>query len=475
MVRLTAVAWVLALGAAQLIPGAREASARARPRGSDARLSRTRSAGLAADSLHSRRTGSWPPGTEVVPFQDLEGLIVFDAHFHGSSGADTSGPIVLDSGAGYLAIDMELARLLGVADSYTPSSPITLASRPLPRLEIGNWVLDQVEPVLTVDASVPRRVTDVPVLGLFGAEPMKSGAVMVDYRDHRLGFLSLPPDPPPTPDTTTPAGSSRRSEAGSAIDRSRAALSARISPEARPLRFELEGDGKIVVHARLDDPAPPRESDTLTLIVDTGATKCVMFGRALEQRTRSSATWPALRGLTAPTLLGATGAKLVRLPRLRLVDDGTKIERAGVDAVVIDNELAPALTRAVGERIDGLLGYSFLRHYGLSIDYRHRVLWLDPQGGTQDARPWEYCQPGIQLERDGSEVRVVGVVEHSPAAKAGIVPGDEVTSIGPLAVSTTSVLVLSRALEGPPGSRVRVGIRTGAGERAYTLTRRWLL
>lgn len=470
--RTLAAILVMAIVGGALTSNALRASARTRPNHASRRAP-ARALAM-EDSLRSR-DGSWPAGTHIVPFEDLEGLIVFDAHFHGTSGVDTSGPVVLDSGAGYLALDSELARLLGVSDSYSPASPIALASGPLPRLEIGNWELDRVEPVLTVDASVPRRVTDAPLLGLFGAEPMKTGAVIVDYRDHRLGFLSLPPDSTATVDGARPADSLGSSWSRSAIERSRAALSSCLSLEARPVRFELEGDGKIVVHARLDDPVPPRESDTLTLIVDTGATKCVVFGRALAERTRSSASWRALRGLTAPTLLGAAGAKLVRLPRLRLEAEGARIERAGVDAIVIDNELAPALERAVGQPIDGLLGYSFLRYYRVCIDYRHRVMWLDPRRPTRDTRPWEYCQPGIQLERDGGQVRVVGVVEHSPAERAGIAPGDEVTSIGRLSVSTANVLALARALEGPPGTRVRVTIRTAAGEHTHTLSRRWLL
>src|SRR5580765_5080570 len=120
---------------------------------------------VVADSLR------WPEGTEVLRFENLEGIILVPGRLHGRAGADTSGPLALDTGAGYLALDVSLARILGIADSAADSQAVGIAERALPRLTLGSWTLDQVEPVLTVDGDVVRRVSDRPVLGLVGQKP----------------------------------------------------------------------------------------------------------------------------------------------------------------------------------------------------------------------------------------------------------------------------------------------------------------
>ena len=51
----------------------------------------------------------WPSGTTLVEFENLEGLIVFGAHLRSTNGADTTALLVFDSGAGYLALDHQLA------------------------------------------------------------------------------------------------------------------------------------------------------------------------------------------------------------------------------------------------------------------------------------------------------------------------------------------------------------------------------
>src|SRR5258706_1396906 len=60
---------------------------------------------------------SWPAGTEVLRFENIEGIILLRATLRGLASADTTGPLALDTGAGYLALDVGLARTLGIADS----------------------------------------------------------------------------------------------------------------------------------------------------------------------------------------------------------------------------------------------------------------------------------------------------------------------------------------------------------------------
>ena len=394
----------------------------------------------------------WPEGTQVLRFEDLEGAILVRARIVSESGSDTSGVFVLDTGAGFLALDLGLARRLGVADSTSRSTAVGLAARPLARLEMGALQMDQVSPVLTVDAGVVRRVTGRPVLGLLGQALFRDRVVVLDYREGTI--VILPPEAAPA--STSPV----------------AGLALSATAVAVPLR--LAGDGKVLVSVWVTGRVG-RPAGKLTLIVDTGATKSVFFGAALDRRLPGWTAWPVLRGLGAPTLAGDEEAELVRAPRIELRAAGGSVARSGVDAAVLRGALGEVLADDVGEPVAGLLGYSFLKHYRIALDFPRGLLWLDPSRGDVVDRPDEYSHPGLQLESVGGEVRILAVAEASPAARAGIRAGDELVAIDGESISGLDVVMVARKLEGAPGSMLSLGLRRGPREWTCRLVRRRLL
>ena len=394
----------------------------------------------------------WPEGTQVLRFEDLEGAILVRAKLVSESGRDTSGVFVLDTGAGFLALDLGLARLLGVTDSTSRAAAVDLATRPLARLEMGALQMDQVSPVLTVDAGVVRRVTGRPVLGLLGQALFRDRVVVLDYREGAL--VILPPEVARAP-TSTVAGLA-------------------LSATAVAVPFRLAGDGKVLVSAWVTSRAG-RPAGKLTLIVDTGATKSVFFGAALDRRLPGWTTWPALRGLGAPTLSGDEGAELVRVPGLELRVAGGSIARSGMDAVILRGALGETLADDVGEPVAGLLGYSFLKHYRIALDFPRGLLWLDPSRGDVVDRRDEYSHPGLQLESVGGEVRIFAVAEASPAARAGIRAGDGLVAIDSESVSGLDLVMIARKLEGAPGTTLLLKLRRGPREWTCRLVRRRLL
>jgi membrane-associated protease RseP (regulator of RpoE activity) len=429
----------------------------------------------------------WPAGTEVLHFENLEGIVLIHAGLRGRAGADTAGPLALDTGAGYLALDLGLAQLLGVADSAGATEAVDVAEHPLPRLILGGWTIDQTEPVLTVDAEVVRRVCDRPVLGLIGQQPLRDRAVWIDYREQVVALIPAGP----IEDSKAPRASGSADRQGeqlmaadsdragvssdSALARSRALLAGVLTPRAVPVRFALVGDGKILVHGALSDPSPPHYSQRLNLLVDTGATKCVLFEEALEDRVDHADAWPALRGLSAPTLIGAAEARIARIPVIELDAVDGPLRLAAVDAGVIRSDLGQVLSRVTHEAIHGLIGYSFLKRFRVVVDYPDSVLWLDAIPGYQDDRPFEYCHVGIQLERQGGAVIVTGVAAGSPAARAGIARGDEVVALDGTLARPLDLVTLTRRMEGEPGRTLTLVIRRGTVERTHRLVRRRLL
>ena len=404
----------------------------------------------------------WPEGTQLLRFEDLEGVILVRGNLVSVSGRDTTGSFVLDTGAGFLALDLGLARLLGVADSVPAAAAVALAARPLARLELGGLQMDQVAPVLTVDAGVIRRVTGRPVLGLLGQALFRDRVVVLDYLESTL--VLLPPEPTTALPTTAPPTAASPSPVASLG----------LSATAVAVPFRLAGDGKMLVSSWVTSRAG-RPAGKLTLIVDTGATKSVFFRAALDRRLPGWTAWPALRGLGAPTLTGDASAELVRVTGIELRAPGGTVARSGVDAAVLAGGLGEVLANDVGEPVDGLLGYSFLKHYRIALDFPRGLLWLDPSRGDVRDRLEEYSHPGLQLESVGEEVRIFAVAKGSPAARAGIRVGDELMAIDGESVSDVDVVAVARRLEGAPGTTLLLGLRRGQREWICRLVRRRLL
>jgi carboxyl-terminal processing protease len=133
------------------------------------------------------------------------------------------------------------------------------------------------------------------------------------------------------------------------------------------------------------------------------------------------------------------------------------------------------LAEDVGEPVDGLLGYSFLKHYRIALDFPRGRLWFDPSRGDVVDRIEEYSHPGLQLENVRGGVRVFAVAEGSPAARAGIRAGDELMAIDGESVSGLDVVTVARRLEGSPGTALSLKLRRGSREWLCRLVRRRLL
>ncbi len=411
-----------------------------------------------ADARPAAAARAWPEGTQLLPAEDLDGILLVHGTLRGANGRDTTGDLVVDTGAGYLALDRQVAFALGLTDTLVAPGALELAPHPLSRLTLADAQLDQIAPVLTVDADVVRRVTDRGVLGLLGERPLAPFIVCLDYQS---GIMAL-----------VPAGAARAGE--SALAASRRQVPG-LSAHARAVAFRLAGDGKLLVRARVEEADGRARSGALTLVLDTGASKTVFFDPAFSRAAPHAARWPALRGLTAPTLLGSTAARVIRVPRMSLEASSGAARVTDMDAAVMEGELSEVLSRAIGEPIHGLLGYSYLRHHRVAIDFARRLVWLDPVAVGRDARPNEYSHIGIQVERVEGAMRVVAVAEGTPAEEAGIAADDEVESLDGEDARAMEVIDFLRRLEGPPGSTVTLVVKRGESRRTLSLVRRRLL
>lgn len=435
-------------------------------------------ADAAADS-----NAALPAGSHSVRFENVDGAVIVSGMLRGANDRDTTGLLIVDTGAGFLALAPALIQRLGLSD--TMPSELTFAARALRTLSIGGLEQQTVAPILCVDTKVIEQATDRAVLGLLGQGPLDHMAISFDYVANRIALIPMQGN---AIESSRPRGMSAADLAASSASTNMArstsgdALGKLITARTIAIPFELAGDGKIVVHARATgtgaqagSAAQAGSTEELSLILDSGATKTVFFTDVLGDRAPAMKDWKRLKGLSAPTLYGTEEALMTRVPRIELRGENGSASAEGVDVALLSGELGAALAQATFRRIDGLLGYSFLRRFRVTIDYPHRMLWLEPVNVPADQRPYEYSHVGIQIERRDGALSVVAVAEDSPAARAGIEPGDELVAIDRTRASSLDVIGAARLLEGPPGSKTTLVMRRAGIEKSYPLTRQRLL
>jgi predicted aspartyl protease len=433
--------------------------------------------GAAAASLASLR---WPAGTALIPFDDLDGALVMTATIRGATGRDTTGPFVLDTGAGFLAVDRSLAKAIGIARGSGDSSSIGLASAPVARFELGRVRLDQVSPVLLMNQGVVERVIGRRVMGLIGEWLFSDRRVVLDPGERVLVLLPARADEDTSiaDDADSAGDTPRRASAPESPPQSGPPppeLAGALSEKSFSVPFVVVGDGKIVLETRVSASASLSRPARLRLILDTGATKSVLFRDGLDRRLPAWRFWPALRGLSAPTLSGEERAEIVRVPVIALDGAPEDAVLRGMDAAVLGGDLGRTLAADVGGPVEGLLGYSFLKHFRIAIDGERQRFWLDPARDPVPDRPYEYSQIGVQLEDEDGALIVVGIVDRSPAARMGLRRGDEILSIDGTPMTGPDVLAAARMLEGPPGTGVTLELRRDPRRWTIRIMRQRLL
>ena len=81
----------------------------------------------------------------------------------------------------------------------------------------------------------------------------------------------------------------------------------------------------------------------------------------------------------------------------------------------------------------------------------------------------EFGGVGIQVAEEEGKITVIAPIEDTPAARAGLKPGDVITHVDGQPVSGMTLSEAVQAMRGPEGTRIRLGLDR-AGRQPFTVT-----
>jgi predicted aspartyl protease len=280
-------------------------------------------------------TATLAPGSAKVKFHLAGGaqpLILLPVQVNGA------GPFefILDTGAGTSLLSSELGRkleieVLGSKEGQSAGGAVSVSLARVNSLAVGSAKLDNVD-VGLVDLSHIGQAVGATLDGDLGYNFLKHFRITIDYRKSEIRLDD-------------------------------------------PKRFELTGRSTAVteVAMRLASPAKP------LLLLDVHANGHGPFQFALDTGTSTTAITPELAKqlgvASSPVGPATTGGAQVNvtagvLPSFQV--GGARIQDF---SVIVADFFAP-LSQALGAKLDGIVGYNFLRNYKVVLDYPNEILSL---------------------------------------------------------------------------------------------------
>jgi predicted aspartyl protease len=279
-------------------------------------------------------TATLSPSSSKTKFRLAGGaqpLILLPVRVNGRGPFD----FILDTGAGTSLLSSELAKQLdlktiGSKEGQSAGGKVAVSLARVASLAVGETKLDDVD-VGIVDLAQIGKTIGTKIDGDLGCNFLKHFRVTIDYRDCEIRF-----DDPK-----------------------------RVENLARGTKTEIP--------IRLASPAKP------LILVDVHANGSGPFQFAIDTGTSTTAISPELAkqlGVeSSPVGPGTTGGAPVDFSAGSLQSfqlGGAKIDNVAV--VIAD--FFNMLNAAIGAKLDGIVGYNFLRNYKVVIDYPGETLTL---------------------------------------------------------------------------------------------------
>jgi Aspartyl protease len=161
-----------------------------------------------------------------------------------------------------------------------------------------------------------------------------------------------------------------------------AANQSRVASENVPFRLAGGQNPLILVPVHVDEEGP------FEFILDTGASHCLLSpGLAERLGVRPEAETDAT---------GACGSVKLALARVASMAVGS-VRRNNLQVAITDE--LKRIGEVIGSRVDGDLGFEFLKDFALTIDYQTRTLCLTPSPEDSNGNPSSNAVPLGWLKR----------------------------------------------------------------------------
>ena len=235
------------------------------------------------------------------------------------------------------------------------------------------------------------------------------------------------------------------------------------SGESIPIQFNGQG------HPLIDAEVTPRGGQPIKgkFVLDLGSSAALALHSPLVKEHRLLES--SQQTIRAIGVGGAGGESLGRLGRVSELKIG-KFTIAAPTAL-FSQDKAGAFANAA---LAGNIGQRIASKFKVFLDYeRHRII-LEPSSSFQDA--FDQTQSGMALTTEGADfsiLRVLDVLENSPASEAGLLKDDQILRVDDKSAPELGVTRLGELFERPGAYRLTV--RRGDRTIALTLTTRRLI
>ena len=380
--------------------------------------------GFYAPPAPPRNSAQWPEGKDFVslPFRLLNNHIYLQASINGGAPV----PFVFDTGATNV-IEAATAKAAGAkVEGALPMGGFgsAVASSGLARVKtvsLGGLVLpDQV--FITDEDSAWVAIEGAKSDGLIGYEFAKRAVLTVDYASRTITFTK--------PDAFHPP--------------------AGVDPV--PFKFQ---DHTPMITASLD--GIPGEFQ-----LDTGSraalTVMAPFAQAhgLVDKYHAKVIGTVGFGVGGPTraLLGRGGKLTI----------GSVSVAEPVVEISVDKGGVGSSTHTAGN-----IGGDILKRFTVTLDYAKRLAWFQPN--ELASRKEVFDRSGLWIARAGDGlIKIADVMEGSPAAKLGLVKGDELSSINGKSARDWQLYDLREAFKATEDASFKLAVKEKSGPKLVTLT-----